>query len=509
MRRTRYSQAQSLLFWTRYFIEQGSIPDSAKGCYSKFSSALRSDNIKEFLCAEVDRVLATSVGASQFTNRTFAKMVQDKCQIKISEATAGRYLLAWGYVMKKRGSESFYDGHEAEAQVLYRKDFLERVLGEVLPRTRTYEPQFEDNSGNLILDSDGYAVLMETSPQRNDLQEIVIVTHDEACAESHKIRDMVRQKDGKGTLLRKKSRGQNYHCSAALCPCHGYVEVTEEYIQQQQSEDVKSKLRPLIGKSSGKFIDTRDSYWDCAKFLVQLSEDIIPLFEALHPGCLMYLIVDNSSGHLKLPEESLNAYKLNLSDGGKDKRTVVNDGYYLDSAGNKVVQPMVENGVQKGIKRILEERGLWTSKLKLDEARLLLSKQPDFIEASQKTCVKLLVEERGHCLDYYPKYHCELNWIERVWSNVKAKLRIHCDYTFQTLRDNYPKFLKEVSATVCKRYYNVALRWMSAYRLKHNDQGLNYKQLQYITKKFKSHRRIPESIMDQLDKDAEFLKLEI
>jgi hypothetical protein len=36
------------------------------------------------------------------------------------------------------------------------------------------------------------------------------------------------------------------------------------------------------------------------------------------------------------------------------------DGYFFDKSGNKVIQKMQnENGVQKGIRTILQERGRW------------------------------------------------------------------------------------------------------------------------------------------------------
>ena len=47
--------------------------------------------------------------------------------------------------------------------------------------------------------------------------------------------------------------------------------------------------------------------------------------------------------------------------------------------------------------------------------------QPDFI--TQKTQLEELIESHGHLCDFYPKYHCELNFIEQYWG--AAKLRFH------------------------------------------------------------------------------------
>jgi hypothetical protein len=50
--------------------------------------------------------------------------------------------------------------------------------------------------------------------------------------------------------------------------------------------------------------------------------------------------------------------------------------------------------------------------------RRILFSQPDFV--SQKSALEELVESRGHICDFYPKYHCELNFIEMYWG---AKFR--------------------------------------------------------------------------------------
>jgi hypothetical protein len=41
--------------------------------------------------------------------------------------------------------------------------------------------------------------------------------------------------------------------------------------------------------------------------------------------------------------------------------------------------------------------------------------QPDFV--SQKSQLEEFVTSRGHICDFYPKYHCELNFIEQYWGH--------------------------------------------------------------------------------------------
>ncbi|KAF8273930.1 hypothetical protein EI94DRAFT_1562909, partial [Lactarius quietus] len=49
----------------------------------------------------------------------------------------------------------------------------------------------------------------------------------------------------------------------------------------------------------------------------------------------------------------------------------------------------------------------------------LLFNQPDFV--SQKSELEELIEKCGHFCDFYPKYHCELNYIEQYWGAAKLR----------------------------------------------------------------------------------------
>jgi hypothetical protein len=51
----------------------------------------------------------------------------------------------------------------------------------------------------------------------------------------------------------------------------------------------------------------------------------------------------------------------------------------------------------------------------------ILFNQPDFV--SQKSELQEFVERCGHLCDFYPKYHCELNFIEQYWGAAKLHFR--------------------------------------------------------------------------------------
>lgn len=90
----------------------------------------------------------------------------------------------------------------------------------------------------------------------------------------------------------------------------------------------------------------------------------------------------------------------------------------------------------KGMEQILRERGLWPEEglpaqcpeFKCPPNRVdcccrrALFTQPDF--ANQRSQLQELIERHGHLCDFYPKYHCELNFIEQYWGAAKARYRV-------------------------------------------------------------------------------------
>jgi hypothetical protein len=90
----------------------------------------------------------------------------------------------------------------------------------------------------------------------------------------------------------------------------------------------------------------------------------------------------------------------------------------------------------KGMEEIIRERGLWPEAglhaqcpdFKCPPERVdcccrrVLYCQPDF--AAQSSQLQELIHSRGHICDFYPKYHCELNFIEQYWGAAKFQYRV-------------------------------------------------------------------------------------
>jgi hypothetical protein len=92
-----------------------------------------------------------------------------------------------------------------------------------------------------------------------------------------------------------------------------------------------------------------------------------------------------------------------------------------------------------------------------------LELQPDFKE--QKSLVQVIIAATGHLCIFLPKFHCELNFIEFFWGMVKRYLREHCDYTFDTLKENLLKALASVPIATIRWWEHRMYRWMDAYRV--------------------------------------------
>ena len=83
----------------------------------------------------------------------------------------------------------------------------------------------------------------------------------------------------------------------------------------------------------------------------------------------------------------------------------------------------LEDGRPKGMKNILQEWGINTATLNADDMRTILANHDDFVK--EKTLVEHYLTDRGHTVFFIPKFHCELNPIERVWGQASLHENVH------------------------------------------------------------------------------------
>ena len=126
---------------------------------------------------------------------------------------------------------------------------------------------------------------------------------------------------------------------------------------------------------------------------------------------------------------------------------------------------------------------------------MLVSQQPDF--EAQKCWLEEIIKKRKHEIIFLPRFHPELNFIERYWGRIKKWLRYHCDETWATLRLSLVKALddeKWCSLSLKRKYARVCWRYMDAYR-----KGYTGALAAYAVKKYKSHRAVSEGLDNIID----------
>ena len=115
--------------------------------------------------------------------------------------------------------------------------------------------------------------------------------------------------------------------------------------------------------------------------------------------------------------------------------------YYKERDGKKVA---------KGMKMVLEERGISTA-----------AKTGDFRD--EKSMIERMLTERGHVPCFLPKFHPELNPIERVWAQLKRFTKAHCKYSIQSLRKNIPLAYDSVTLDNIKNHFRKVRHFMFGY----------------------------------------------
>ena len=152
--------------------------------------------------------------------------------------------------------------------------------------------------------------------------------------------------------------------------------------------------------------------------------------------------------------------------------------------GRRVQKMVMEDGRPKGMKMVLEERGINTRRMNADDMRVVLSNHEDF--RTEKTIVEHYLVNRRHLVHFMPKFHCELNPIERVWGQAKVYTRTHTNITLVRLRQIVGPALDSVQADLIRKYFRRVDEYERAY-LEGKKAG---KELEQAVKVYKSHRRI-------------------
>lgn len=183
----------------------------------------------------------------------------------------------------------------------------------------------------------------------------------------------------------------------------------------------------------------RDGWFNADDLLAQV-EKSIDIFDRKTNGFATGLFMfDNAPSHQKRAADALSARQMpkrphaswtHHKDGPKMRDSPTGQSFY-----HPETHPTMP-GWFKGMEVIIRERDLWPAEGSLRAqcdgfkcvpgatnccCRRLLFCQPDFV--SQKSQLEEYITSRGHICDFYPKFHCELNFIEQYWGAVKYLYR--------------------------------------------------------------------------------------
>ena len=251
------------------------------------------------------------------------------------------------------------------------------------------------------------------------------------------------------------------------------------------------------------FVYDKDKYWRGDDMVNHTAKVAIPIFNATFPGCQAVFPFDNASNHCSCAADALRVENMNLHPGGK--QGMLREAFMH---GEGLPQPMSFAkdyynrklaSKPKGIKRVLKEHVLWPERglvLKCPTthnqpgcspeggccACRVLGAERDFRD--QKGRLQEEVETLGHRILFYPKFHCELNFIERYCCQAKWVARENCGYDFEALKATVPEALALVTNASIRGFYRLAVRTIDAY-----SAGLCYEFKRNV---YRSHRQVED-----------------
>jgi hypothetical protein len=168
-----------------------------------------------------------------------------------------------------------------------------------------------------------------------------------------------------------------------------------------------------------------DGYWTAKGVAKQLTERAILIFERQFPGCTAIFAFDNSSNLHEFADDAFLVSKMNLGPGGN--QSILRDGmlpdgmpqqmWTFDDKGNKIAKGIGQfdgTWAMEGLRKGCPSKGHTSDNCCASKL------QPDF--ANQKGLLEEIVAAAGHYIVFYPKFHCELNFIEQFWDQARLSL---------------------------------------------------------------------------------------
>jgi len=487
-RRGETAYARRLRTWACRFIkDRTKVPANPYGKWNK--SQIEDEDLSQDILQHLQS-LGPNIRALDIVNYLNYPDVRKKYRMKkgISEQTARKWLQRMGFRWTLDPKGQYVDGHERPDVVDYRqKVYISRMLL-ADPRLRTYSKMGEEN----------------TPEERDGVRRVVIWYHDESVFYAHDRRKKSWVHKDAGAAPYKKGEGHSLMVADFVSADYGWL-------RGPDGRSARRLFRP--GKK-------RDGWFTNEDILEQI-KDAIALVKELYPHDDHIFVYDNATTHLKRPVDAPSArnmpknpnetwgVEINELDANGKKKKIRMAGGMFDGKPQSFYFPEGHSkaGWFKGMATILEERGISTKGLnaqckdfKCKEGasdcccRRILYNQADFVNV--KSTLEITCEAEGTAVVFLPKFHCELNPIEQCWGYAKRIYRMYEPSSQEAdLERNVISSLASIPLSSIRRFANRSRRFMDAY-----NKGLDGKQAAWASRKYRGHRVLPASLMDDMEK---------
>ncbi|RGB42597.1 hypothetical protein C1646_750781 [Rhizophagus diaphanus] len=334
-------KARKIRNLTKYWLLNNKLPESKIGKHQKIIRIIDDEDIAERCHTWIRKqdFNTTPTLFKKFIDNELFPNIGITKEKSIALTTATRWLNVLGYSFQQYRRGIYYDGHERDDVLQYRKEFLEKMF-----EHEKYMSKYEGESMDRI-----HPNLPEGEKER------ILVVHDECIFYSNDGKRGLWTKDGE-MPLRKKGNGRSIMVSEFLTEVDGRLRLQQTDIEKHPHvpEAARCYLKPGVNQ---------DGYWTAEHLLEQIEYKAIPIFETLYPDCVAVFAFDNSSNHAAFSKDALVANRMNLNPGGK--QPVMRNTYFgPNNQLQSMVFPTTHNdeklrGKPKGIKQILMERGKW------------------------------------------------------------------------------------------------------------------------------------------------------
>ena len=191
--------------------------------------------------------------------------------------------------------------------------------------------------------------------------------------------------------IQPKSLGRGIMVSDFVTEHDGLLDLSDSELEIARHDDitVNQEAREILHYGAAN-----EGYWTSEKFLAQVKSAITNAeFKYPKESNTLVWLFDQSSCHCAYNDDAFNVKRMNVKPGGA--QPVMRDTCWI----GKVQKMVLPDGRPKGMKLVLEERGVDTTKMKAADMALVLGNHHDFKQ--EKTALEHVVKRKGHYCIFY------------------------------------------------------------------------------------------------------------